>query len=185
MQVPPLPPSLAEPPVPRPVTDHEPDLIPPTGKQLPRIMFPENEGPVEEPSPVLPTSPVPRQLGPESDDATRISLSDATDVATDVETDSTPKALGQLEGELERLGDLDLIRRLSSPDPPVVQAVEKQLASGDSATRNSNSDGVWPAPIRRFAANWPPRFRKRHLPADGCFGSATISIRQCVNWRSR
>ncbi len=114
VEIPPFPPSLADAVVPRPVAGDEPDLMPAIGKQLPYVLFPENEEPVEDPVPAAPASPVPRQLDPElqdSPEATKLSSA----------------AINRLDDELERLPDLDLIRRLSDPRSWMGAAVESQL----------------------------------------------------------
>ncbi len=114
VKIPPFPPSLAGPAVPRPLSDGEPALLPPTGKGLPYVMFPENEHPSQDPLPPEPLSPVPHQLDPElrrGHDAKQLSATSAP----------------RVEDELERLPDLDLIRRLSDPRSWMACAVEDQL----------------------------------------------------------
>ncbi len=114
VQIPPFPPSLADAVVPSPLVGDEPQLIPPIGKQLPYVMFPENESPLADPVPPMPVSPAPRELAPQLQD--------------DSEATHMPSAAKKrLEFELEHLPDLDLIRRLNDPRTWMATAAESQL----------------------------------------------------------
>ncbi len=118
VKLPPFPASLAEPLIPQPMTGGEPELLPPVGKGLPYVLFPENErqDAGDEPLPADPVSPPPRLLDENGSFETS-------------EPEQLPSsALKRLDYELESLSDLDLIQRLSDERPWMGCAVEYQLA---------------------------------------------------------
>jgi len=112
--LPPLPPSLTDPPSPRPLYGEPPRLVPPSGRQqLPRVMFPDAP-PAPEPQPVLPDSPIPRQLPEDArDDRQMNRLTGAT-------MEMAPHGL-------EHLADLDLLERLRGATPTQQNEVENEL----------------------------------------------------------
>lgn len=109
----PMPPSLSHPPGPRPLVGEEPELIPGELHQLPRVMFPDTK-PEQEPSSVLPSSPVPGPFTPEGDDE-----SAASELA--------PAAILVADDDLANMSDLELIHQLRSTGPALTEAVEAQL----------------------------------------------------------
>ena len=144
IQLPPLPPSLADS-KPRPLRkENEPNLVPPTATRLPRVIFPDER--VEEPESVLPSSPVPRQLAPELKNDPKLMEIDQRSAAVNqqsMEQESDLELMRYLHGstqsdqqnaerELQRRGfgpaEIEMARHVADPDPMVRLELIKNLS---------------------------------------------------------